>query len=121
MCESKYLPRDGLIDVLASAIERNPCERKNWARLVNALGAVKEEDIAIQSEEGHKWWGALRVTHWGDQFFHAPESAAKAVKPDFVDIVSSIVESHVEKAKRLANPPDKALQISAPEECLGWV
>ena len=108
-----------MIDVLASAIERDPCEREHWARLVKALGAVEEESAALHSEERHKWWGALRVTHWEDQFFHF---TAKAVKPKFVDIVSSVVESHVAKAERLAmNPPDKALSIPAPEECLGWI
>jgi hypothetical protein len=86
------------------------------------LSCCERRRFALQSKEGHKWWaGCTLCGALGSQFLHAPESAAKAVKPDFVDIVSSIVESHVEKAKRLANPPDKALQISAPEECLGWV
>ena len=121
LCESNYLPRDGLIDVLASAIERDPCEREHWARLVKALGAVEEENAALHSEEGHKWWGALRVTHWEDQFFYAPFTA-KAAKQTIVDIVSSFVESHVAKAERLAlDPPDQALLIPAPEECLGWI
>ncbi len=124
MFESNYLPRDSLLDVLASAIERDPCERANWARLVDALGTVKEENAArhLHSQEGRKkWWGTLRVTHWEDDFFHAPEITVEAVKSDFVDTVSSFVISHVAKAKHLAVQPDDSLSIPAPEDCLNWM
>jgi hypothetical protein len=124
LCESNYLPRDSLLDVLACAIECDPCERANWARLVDALGAVNEENAARRhnSREGRKkWWGAFRVTHWEDEFFHAPDIIAEAFSPDSFDSVLSFVESHVAIAKHLAVQSDESLSTPAPEDCLNWM
>lgn len=122
MCDANFLPRDAVLDILANFVERDPCERVNWARLVNALGAVDEERLHCTKEK-RKWWGEHRMKHWEDQFFHAPQSATKAVKPEFIDMVSCAVETHVHlTANRLAvNLPDEALSIPSPKEYVDWI
>eukprot|EP00571_Detonula_confervacea_P003509 CAMPEP_0172330690 /NCGR_PEP_ID=MMETSP1058-20130122/61511_1 /TAXON_ID=83371 /ORGANISM="Detonula confervacea, Strain CCMP 353" /LENGTH=1428 /DNA_ID=CAMNT_0013047915 /DNA_START=70 /DNA_END=4356 /DNA_ORIENTATION=+ len=136
--ESNLLPRDALLDILARAIERDPCDRKNWARLVNALGAldIKESDaqclhaISLQSLEGCRWRGKHRVTEWEDQFFRAPKSTDKVVKPEFVRIVSDIVDSalfsnvrHVQNVQRMAanSCGGEAITSHDPKDCMSWI
>ena len=122
LCEANFLPKDAVLDILASFVERDPCERSNWSRLVNALGAV-DEDRLHSTKENCKWWGEHRMNHWEDQFFHAPQPTTKAMKPEFIDMVSCAVETHVHlTANRLAvNPPDQAPSIPSPKECLDWI
>ena len=132
LCESKHLPRDALLDILACAIEHNPCERNNWFRLVKTLGAVgltRKSDTEClhgkheQSEEGQGWWGKHRVAEWEDQFFRAPKSTAKAVKPEFVRMVSAVVDPLCQNVQQIEDKSleGEAISIHDPQECMEWI
>ena len=136
LCELNHLPRDALLDILAGAIEHNPCDRKGWARLVEALGAVDSKGNgsrclhtnSVQSEKGCSWWGEYRVAEWEDQFFYAPKSNAKAVKSEFVSLVSAAVEStSLSNMSRSQIFQQKAEEEGAnnslpcPKECMSWI
>jgi len=126
-----------LLDILAFAVERDPCEEKNWTRLVNMLGpidATSNSDkcqhtlTSVQSGDG-SWWGKRRVLEWEEQFFHPPKSSTKAVKPEFVRLVAAAVDSALSQTsegrtvKRVAGTTSKAGDTSMPnpKECLGWI
>ena len=111
--------RDALLDLLARTVEENPCRRENWVHLVNALGRVDatRKNECLHSEEATNqerqdwWWGKDRVSTWKEEFFNLPKSAIQAVKPEFVRIVSQVVES------ALVNSPSEH-HINKEEETL---
>jgi len=139
LCEANLLPRDALLDLLACAVEKNPCRRENWVHLVNALGRVyastgNNHDECLHSEESTDqerrdcWWGKDRVSTWKEEFFNnLPKSATQAVKPEFVCIVSQVVESilvdspyqdHINKEETLN---ESSVSMPNPGECMEWI
>ena len=133
LCESNLLPRDTLIDILASAVERNPCQRKNWARLVKTLGALpasKETDEEglhekqIEADGDQQWKTRQRVVDWEDEFFLTPKSAIKLVKPEFVRMVTTAVGNALPSTKshqRDAHVAPGVATMPNPTECIRWI
>ena len=129
LCESNHLPRDALLEILACAVERNPCESKRWVRLAQALGDVKLTRN-VQFQEKSEWWGKQRATEWENQFFLAPKSTTHVVKPEFVRTVSVAIDPLVGQAgpSLIAKEQtgkksfkETAISMPKPQECMGWI
>lgn len=136
LCDSNYLPRDALLDILARAIEIDPCENENWENLVSELGAVdraenhgkcSHHEKEVETKEGI-WWGTHRVVEWSDQFFYAPTVRDDAETPEFVRNVKDVVETflppsfHGQHAQCVAvKKSNETPTISNPKECMGWI
>ena len=132
LCDSDDLPRDALIDVLAGAIEHDPCDIERWNNLVIELGALDQvvknydkcmHEKIIMAKEG-KWWGAHRRVDWGDQFFHAPEVPAAKLEfvKDIVEICLPPNAFHSQQAQYMAAKQSiEAPPIPDPNECVGWI
>ena len=132
LCESNLLPRDALIEILAIAVERNPCQRRNWARLVKSLGALPSStdtnkeclhDKQAEFDEVQQWKTRQRAFEWEDQFFYTPTSATKLVKPEFVRIVTAAVEKALPSMKTngVCSCGGGAVSMPDPIECMGWI
>ena len=134
--DSNYLPRDALLNVLAGAVEHDPCAIDHWEQLVIELGAIERVEYhdkclhhekSIESKE-QSWWGTHRVVEWQDQFFYAPKVVDVPEKPEFVRTVTDIVETflppndHGPHAQWVSAKHSKdASIIPDPIECMGWI
>ena len=127
------MPRDALLDVLACAIEHNPCEKEKWACLVRNLGAFEsaEKYVTCRHEKGTnlaegRWWGAHRVAEWEDQFFHAPDilDSHSFIGMSVKDVVATLLPNdfHIRRAQCVgANRFEGAPPIPDPKDCMGWI
>ena len=140
LCQSKHLPRNSLHDILARAIEQNPCDKENWARFVKMLGDVPTTSVGTHclhkkpdqsSETERKWWGKDRVTEWTDEFFYAPKSSITVSKSEVVREISAAVDSAL-SSNHLSSGQDiqhnasnshgnEAVTFPKPSECMDWI
>ena len=116
LCKTNQVSVNVLLDVMARSVEKNPCNRKNWSRLANTLGAVGvssdtgnidcfHDCNALHSglhvchaslrkqAEGQWWWGKDRLPKWEKQFFQACKSSTAMVKPEFISMVLGAIRS----------------------------
>ena len=144
--ETKQIPLDTMLDVLACAVERNPNDRNLWIRLVNMLrskGKLECDDECnvhtnntpescayhMDIHGDRWWWGKSRKLEWEDQFFYAPKTSRTRVKPEFVRMVLGIIElpwlsnSQCLKSESTTDPSsvDKAAIIDDPKQCMNWL
>ena len=137
--EINQIPLNYLLDVLARAVESDPCNKVHWYQLVNILSATKSllatkvcslqcEVSTGEEDDGESWCQKYRLK-WEDDFFHSPPHSTLMVKPEFVTMVLDAIDFEFSAASGMCvddRPENSQLAkgqafTSSLQCCLDWI
>ena len=94
-----------MLDLLARAVDNDPCNTVHWYRLVNILSATESvlatkicslqcESRTGEEDDGESWCQKYRLK-WENDFFHSPPHSTLMVKPEFVTMVLDAIDLEI--------------------------
>ncbi|KAL3798573.1 hypothetical protein HJC23_011877 [Cyclotella cryptica] len=130
--EKDHIPLNYLLDILARAVESEPCNTVHWYRLVHFLGATTTVPVvkvcSPQGNNGETWCQKYK-SEWEGNFFHSPPHSTLMAKPDFVTMVLDAIDLDffatnskcVDSRSKNSQFPKGGPFTSSLQCCLDWI